>query len=27
MKITAITAIPLWAPRRKFFGRHMTTAQ
>ena len=27
MKITAITATPLWAPRRKFFGRHMTTAQ
>ena len=27
MKITAITATPLYAPRRKFFGRHMTTAQ
>ena len=27
MKITAIHCTPLWAPRKKFFGRVMTTAQ
>jgi L-alanine-DL-glutamate epimerase-like enolase superfamily enzyme len=27
MKITAVIATPLWAPRRKYYGRPMKTAQ